>query len=158
MKVQSNRIKANRKPASTENQESRGVDNEIEPEPEKDGNLIRQEGGSFYLLETGEGLEELTDNGLEELLMSKGGRFFLRGKTGTRRHFVYNDKEITHAEARKWMFDNIIPSQMWEDFTQHPSTVTDSREGFEAFNNLETSVYQASAALFLVSNWSAPAN
>jgi hypothetical protein len=44
MNRQSNRIKANRKPASTENQSSRGVDKENKPEQEGDGKLTHPTG------------------------------------------------------------------------------------------------------------------
>jgi hypothetical protein len=148
-------------------------DQEITPaaflkKPEIDGSLIRRDGGALFLRETGEELDELSSSGLEELLKSKGGRFFLRikheeyfdgkawlsvyGSTprlNDKRRLVYQDKGITHAQAISWLFDNAIPSQMWDDFRPEPGT---DHGGGRAFLDLETSIYKAKALLFLLSS------
>lgn len=133
---------------------------------EIDGSLIRREGGGLFLLETGEELDELASSGPEELLMSKGGRFFLRitheeyfegkqwlpesraAKLKHPRRNVCQDREITHAAAIRWLLDNNIPSQMWGDFSQQPARATGAPF---TFIELESSIYKVNAVLFLVS-------
>lgn len=133
-----------------------------------DGFLIRREGGAFFLRETEEQLDELSGSGPEELLMSEGGRFFLRIKheeyfdgkqwlpesRATKlkhpRRNVCQAREITHAAAIRWLLDNSIPSQMWEDFS--PQSPKDTNSGNFPILDLEAKIHQTNAVLFLVSN------
>ena len=150
------------------------LDQEITPasarkKPEIDGSLIRREGSSLFLLETGEQLDELDSSGPEELLMSKGRRFFFRvkheeyfdgkqwrswdgsAKLKNPRRNICQDREITQAAAIRWLLDNSIPSQMWGDFSQPLPTDIISNDAFEALDVLDDKVALASGVLFLIS-------
>jgi hypothetical protein len=68
------------------------------------------------------------------------------------RRKVCQDREITHGVAIRWLLDNSIPSQMWEDFAPQLPADAGRSAVFEGLNHLEDKVYQASGVLFLVAN------